>query len=131
MSRLRKSPINNIGLWQKAANVVWLPKPGQVASSLSDLTRRASVRQSLAMSNFRLIDRETGFVMPPSVDEWLPARHLVRFVAEVIATLDVRSMTGSYRGSGEASYHPQLLLRIIVYGYATGIFSSRKLKHAT
>ena len=70
------------------------------------------------MSNFRPIDRDTGFLMPQSVDEWLPARHLARFVVEVIAGLDLRAMTGSYRGSGEASYHPQLLLGIIVYGYA-------------
>ena len=83
------------------------------------------------MSNFRLIDRDTGFLMPPSVDEWLPERHLARFVVEVIAGLDLRAMTGSYRGSGEASYHPQLLLGIIVYGYATGVFSSRKLERAT
>jgi transposase len=54
-----------------------------------------------------------------------------RFVVEVIATLDLRSMTGSYRGSGEASYHPQLLLGIMVYGYATGVFSSRRLERAT
>jgi len=83
------------------------------------------------MSNFRLIDRDTGFLMPPSVDEWLPERHLARFVVEVIAGLDLRTMTGSYRGSGEASYHPQLLLGIIIYGYATGVFSSRKLERAT
>jgi len=50
---------------------------------------------------------------------------------EVTAGLDLRAMTGSYRGSGEASYHPQLLLGIIIYGYATGVFSSRKLERAT
>ncbi len=83
------------------------------------------------MSNFRPIDRETGFLLPPSVDEWLPERHLARFVVEVIGGLDLRSMTGSYRGSGEASYHPELLLGLIVYGYATGVFSSRKLERAT
>ena len=83
------------------------------------------------MSNFRPINRDTGFLMPPSVDEWLPERHLARFVVEVVAGLDLRAMTGSYRGSGEASYHPQLLLGIIVYGYATGVFSSRKLERAT
>jgi transposase len=83
------------------------------------------------MSNFRLIDRDTGFLMPPSVDEWLPERHLARFVVEVIEGLDLRVMTGSYRGSGEASYHPQLLLGLIIYGYATGVFSSRKLERAT
>ena len=62
------------------------------------------------MSNFRPIDRDTDFLLPPSVDEWLPERHLARFVVEVIAGLDLRAMTGSYRGSGEASYHPKLLL---------------------
>ena len=69
--------------------------------------------------------------MPPSVDEWLPQRHLARFVVEVIEGLDLRAMTGSYRGSGEASYHPQLLLGLIIYGYATGVFSSRNLERAT
>ncbi len=83
------------------------------------------------MSNFRLIDRDIDFLMPPSVDEWLPERHLARFVVDVVGTLDLRLMTGSYRGSGEASYHPQLLLGIIVYGYATGVFSSRKLERAS
>src|SRR5882757_7050947 len=83
------------------------------------------------MSNFRLIDRDTGFLMPPLVDDWLPERHLARFVVEVVEGLDVRAMTGSYRGSGEASYHPRLLLGLIIYGYATGVFSSRKLERAT
>jgi transposase len=83
------------------------------------------------MSNFRLVDRDTGFLMPPSVDEWLPERHLARFVVEVIASLDLREMVGSYRGSGEASYHPTILLGMLVYGYATGVFSSRKLERAS
>ena len=83
------------------------------------------------MSNFRPVDRDTGFLMPPSVDEWLPERHLARFVVEVIAGLDLRAMTGDYRGSGEASYHPSVVLGLLVYGYATGVFSSRKLERAT
>ena len=83
------------------------------------------------MSNFRTIDRETGFLLPPSVDEWLPEKHLARFVVEVVDGLDLRAMSGSYRGSGSASYHPRMLLGILVYGYATGVFSSRKLERAT
>ena len=83
------------------------------------------------MTNFRSIDRETGFLLPPSVDEWLPQKHLARFVMEVIDGLDLRAMSGSYRGSGSASYHPRMLLGILVYGYATGVFSSRKLERAT
>jgi transposase len=45
--------------------------------------------------------------------------------------LDLRAMSGSYRGSGSASYHPALLLGVLVYGYATGVFSSRKLERAS
>jgi transposase len=83
------------------------------------------------MSNFRTIDRATGFLLPPSVDEWLPEKHLARFVVEVVDGMDLRAMSGRYRGSGSASYHPRMLLGILVYGYATGIFSSRKLERAT
>src|SRR5271155_2306094 len=83
------------------------------------------------MSNFRAIERETGFLLPPSIDEWLPEKHLARFVVEVIDGLDLSAMVGSYRGSGSASYHPALLLGLLIYGYATGGFSSRKLERAT
>jgi transposase len=83
------------------------------------------------MNNFRMIDRQTGYLMPPSVDEWLPEKHLARFVVEVIDGLDLSALVKSYRGSGSASYHPSLLLGLVVYGYATGVFSSRKLERAT
>jgi len=83
------------------------------------------------MSNFRPTDRKTGFLMPPSLEEWLPERHLARFIVAVVEGLDLRTMSGSYRGSGSASYHPAVLLSILVYGYATGVFSSRKLERAT
>jgi transposase len=83
------------------------------------------------LSNFRTIDRQTGFLLPPSVDEWLPERHLARFVVEVIDGLDLRAMSGDYRGSGSKSYHPSMLLGLLVYGYATGVLSSRKLERAT
>ena len=71
------------------------------------------------------------FLLPPSVDEWLPETHLARFVVEVIERLDLSTMVGSYRSSGSTSYHPALLLGLVVYGYATGVFSSRKLERAT
>ena len=72
------------------------------------------------MSNFRIVDRETGFLLSPSVDDWLPENHLARFVVEVIDGRDLRAMSGSYRGSG--SYHPAMLLGILIFGYATGLF---------
>jgi transposase len=83
------------------------------------------------MSNFRQVDRATGFLLPPSVDEWLPERHLARFVVEMIERLDLSAMVKAYRGSGSASYHPSMLLGLLVYGYATGVFSSRAVERAT
>ena len=83
------------------------------------------------MANFRLTDRLTDFLMPPSVEEWLPQRHLARFVVEVVDGLDLTAMSKAYRGTGSASYHPAVLLGLLVYGCATGVFSSRKLERAT
>ena len=83
------------------------------------------------MSNFRPINRHTDFLLPPSVDEWLPERHLARFVVEVVDELDLSQMVNAYRGSGSASYHPALLLGLLIYGYATKVFSSRAIERAT
>jgi len=83
------------------------------------------------MSNFRTTDRQTGFLLPRSVDEWLPERHLARFVVEVTDGLDLRAMVSAYRGPGSAAHHPRMLLGVLVYGYATGVLSSRKLERAT
>jgi len=83
------------------------------------------------MSNFRPIDRDTAFLFPPSVDEWLPQRHLARFVVEVVDGLDLSEMIKAYRGSGSACYHPAMLLALLIYGYATKVFSSRAIERAT
>ena len=65
------------------------------------------------------------------MDEWLPQRHLARFVVEVIDGLDLSELVKAYRGSGSASYHPAMLLGLLVYGYATKVFSSRAIERAT
>ena len=83
------------------------------------------------MSNFRQVDRETGYLLPPSVDDWLPERHLARFVVEVIEQLDLSPFVKAYRGSGSAAHHPSFLLGLLIYGYASGVYSSRKLERAS
>src|ERR1700677_1798289 len=65
------------------------------------------------MSNFRAIDRKTGYLLPPSVDEWLPEKHLARFIVDVIDGLDLGRMSRAYRGTGSASYHPRRLLKFL------------------
>ncbi|WP_169433497.1 transposase, partial [Kushneria aurantia] len=70
-------------------------------------------------------------MIPTSVDEWLPQDHLARFIVEVVDGLDLRAMVSAYGGRGSAAYHPSLLLSLLIYGYANGVFSSRGIKRAT
>lgn len=83
------------------------------------------------MSRFIQFDRNQQYLLPPSVDEWLPEGHLARFVVEVIDQLDLSKLTRRYSGSGSAAYHPVMMLALLVYGYASGTFSSRKIERAT
>ena len=83
------------------------------------------------MSPFKPINRSTNYLFPPSVDDWLPEPHLARFVVDVVEQLDLREIERAYRGAGTEAFHPALLLSILTYGYATGVFGSRKLERAT
>ncbi|WP_298159924.1 transposase, partial [Ferrovum sp.] len=83
------------------------------------------------MPRFVPTDRKTSYLLPPSLDDWLNEDHLARFVVEVIDRLDLSGLTRQYAGRGSAAYHPATLLAILVYGYATGVFSSRRLERAT
>jgi transposase len=82
------------------------------------------------MSNFRTVDRGTAYLLPPSVEEWLPADHLARFVVEIVEQLDLTRLSGQYRGSGSQAYHPGMLVALLIYGYATGTYSSRRIEQA-
>ena len=81
--------------------------------------------------HFRPLDRDTLFLFPPSVQEWLPEDHLARFIAEIVGKLDMSCLRAGYSGRGVAAYQPEMLVALLFYGYATGIFSSRKLERAT
>jgi transposase len=81
--------------------------------------------------NFVSYDRDTLFLMPPSVQEWLPEKHLARFVVDIVAQLDLRVLRDSYAGRGSAAYHPEMLVALLFYGYATGVRSSYKIAAAT
>ncbi len=82
------------------------------------------------MANFIDLDRKKAYELPLSVDDWLNEDHLARFVVEVIDQMDLSKLTNQYAGKGSKAYHPKTLLAILVYGYATGVFSSRRLESA-
>ncbi|MEZ5555624.1 IS1182 family transposase [Haliea sp.] len=83
------------------------------------------------MGNFVIADRETDYLFPPSMQDWLPEDHLARFVVEVVDQLDLSELTRQYAGRGSQAHHPAVLLSLLIYGYATGVFSSRKIERAT
>jgi len=76
-------------------------------------------------------DRETLYLLPPSLQDWLPEGHLARFVVEIVEQLDLGSLKRSYAGRGSQPYNPEMLVALLFYGYATGVFSSRKLERNT
>lgn len=83
------------------------------------------------MSRFVTVDRDTAYLLPPSVSDWLTEDHLAGFVVEVIDRLDLSELTRQYAGRGSKAHHPAVLLGLLIYGYATGVFSSRKIERAS
>ena len=83
------------------------------------------------MTRFVTVNRGTAYLLPPSVDDWLPKDHLARFVVEIVDQLDLSELTRQYRGTGSDAYHPSVMLGLFIYGYATGVFSSRRIEAAT
>jgi transposase/IS5 family transposase len=82
-------------------------------------------------AHFKAVDRETLYLFPPSMQDWLPQKHLARFIVDVVSKLDLHELKMPYAGVGSEAFNPEMLLALLFYGYATGVFSSRKLEQAT
>jgi transposase len=80
---------------------------------------------------FKTVDYEAALEQTVSLREALPANHLARFVVELVAQLDLCGIYERYGARGGEAYAPAVLLALLFYGYATGVFSSRKIEKAT
>lgn len=80
---------------------------------------------------FKTIDRDTPDFFPASVEEYLPEKHLARFVVEISEQLDLSSLKRAYSSGGSQAWPPSLMVPLLFYGYATGVFSSRKLEQSS
>jgi len=80
---------------------------------------------------FKTVDYEAALDQTVSLREALPANHLARFVVDIVAELDLAHIYERYGLRGGEAYAPELLLALLFYGYATGVFSSRKIEKAT
>ena len=83
------------------------------------------------MSNFVDCDREQAFLLPPDLRDWIPADDLGHFVIEAVERVDLGAFKVNNRGTGSAQYHPRMMLALMIYCYANGIFSSRRIERAT
>lgn len=77
------------------------------------------------MSRFVAVDRESAYLLPPSVQEGLPKDHLARYVVDVVEALDLSELTRQYAGRGSDAHHPGTLLALLIYAHATGVHASR------
>ena len=83
---------------------------------------------------FRSADVNQALLLPPSLHDWLPEKHLARFVVDVVDALDLGAIYDSYEekdGRGQAAYDPAMMVRVLLYGYCTGSYSSRKIQAKT
>lgn len=79
---------------------------------------------------FKEYTMEQPYLIPPSFDELIPENHLVRVVNKIIEQMDIKSLIATYSGGGSSSYHPRMLLKVIVYAYTQKIYSSRQIAKA-
>jgi len=82
-------------------------------------------------ARFVSIDRDTPLLLPPNLRDWVPADHLVHFVLDAVDALDLRHVQVNTRGTGSEQYPPRTLLALLLYSYATGTFSSRRIEQST
>ncbi len=72
-----------------------------------------------------------GFLFPPHLGDLIPASHPVRLINAMVDKLDITDILMSYKGGGTSSYHPRMLIKLLIYGYFDGVTSSRKLEQST
>lgn len=82
-------------------------------------------------ARFVNIDHDTPLLLPPDLRDWVPADHMVHFIMDAVAALDLSAARVNERGTGSAQYPPSMMLGLLIFSYATGTFSSRKIQTAT
>ena len=99
---------------------------GRLQCNFSKLHREIKMTPKFIPAN-----RDQQLLFPPSIQDWLPEQHLARFVVDIVSQLNLQPLAETYEGKGLKAYHPEILLSLLFYGYATGVFSSRKIEQAT
>lgn len=81
-------------------------------------------------TSYRPYEPDQVMLLPASLQDWLPKGHLAYFINDTVDALDLRAFYARYAGGGARNqpFHPAMMVKVLVYGYATGVFSSRKIE---
>lgn len=79
---------------------------------------------------FKQYSPQQSLLLPPSLEELIPEKHLVRVVNEVVESMDISDLINMYQGGGTSSYHPRMLLKVLLYAYSVKIYTGRKIAKA-
>jgi len=79
---------------------------------------------------FRVYDQKQTFLLPPSLDDFLEESHPARMINDLVDRLDIQALEDRYGLMGQPAFHPRMMLKVTLYGFTVGIFSSRKLQRA-
>jgi len=90
------------------------------------MSNKSSGRQVI----FKPYVQNQGWLFPPSLGDMIPMNHKVRLINEAIDGMAIDQVLSTYKGGGTSSYHPKMLLKILVYGYVEKIYSSRMIEKA-
>jgi len=79
---------------------------------------------------FKPYNQDQLFLLPPSLDDFIPAGHPVRYVNDIVDKIDLDLLLRKYKGGGSSTYHPKMMLKVLVYAYLKNIYSSRMIESA-
>jgi transposase len=83
------------------------------------------------MTTYVPFDRDQPFLLPPDLKDWLPEDDIAHFIVAAVERVRLGAFRTNRQAGGKPQYHPRLMLALLIYGYANGIFSSRRLERAT
>ena len=83
------------------------------------------------MATFISDDRTQALLLPPDLGDWVPDDDMAHFIIAAVERVGLSAFKVNWKGTGKAQYHPRMMLALLIYCYANGIFSSRRIERAT
>jgi transposase len=80
------------------------------------------------MKIFKEYDQNQTYLLPPSLEDFVGQKHSARIISDVVDSIDISPITNNYNGGGSTAYHPAMMLKVLIYAYSQGMYSSRRIE---